>query len=60
MLQAIWKCWVASSSQPLAVGDGPGEEVPLGILAGSAAEELLGPADVAHVDGLPYLVVEAP
>ena len=26
----------------------------------SRAEELLGPADVAHVDGLPYLVVEAP
>ena len=43
----------------LPVGQRAGEEVPLGILVGGGAEQLLGPAQIPHVDGLADLVVQA-
>ena len=41
------------------VGDRAGEEVPLRILRRGAPQQLLGPADVPHIDGLSDLRIKA-
>ena len=44
---------------PLPVGDAAHQEVPLPVLGGRGAQQLLRPAQVAQVDGLPGLLVHA-